>query len=92
MYLWGQRSASNLGNLGYRPNQAVQRIYSRGMGDDITVGVDPTLLYAGLGVLALAAILFTGKKAARSVKRYRSRGLKRKRARLQQKIDALGNL
>ena len=47
MYLWGVKSASNLGGLGrlgrlgYRPNQAAQRIFRRrgrvlrGLGDDL---------------------------------------------------------
>jgi len=82
MYLWGQRSASNLG--AYRGPYAL-----RGVGDDITVGVDPTLLYAGLGVLALAAILFTGKKAAGGVRSYRRKRIQGKRKKLQQQLFAL---
>jgi LPXTG-motif cell wall-anchored protein len=89
MYLLGQRSASNLGGLGYRPNQAVQRIYRPGLGDPIDVQVDPTLLFAGLGVLALAAVLFTRKK----VRRFRrSLARRRKRRKLEQRFSSLGSL
>jgi hypothetical protein len=78
MYLWGQRSPSNLGNLGFRPNQAVQRsIYGvqramQGLADDVSVSVDPTMLIAGVGVLALAGLLFAGKRAGRALGEYKS--------------------
>jgi LPXTG-motif cell wall-anchored protein len=74
MYLLGQRSASNLGG---------------GLADPIDVQVDPTLLFAGLGVLALAALLFTRKK----VRRFRkARIRRRKRRKLQQRFSMLSSL
>lgn len=78
MYLWGQRSPSNLGNLGFRPNQAVRRgnygvqRVMQGLADDVSVSVDPTLLIAGIGVLALAGLLFAGKRAGRALGEYKS--------------------
>jgi hypothetical protein len=85
MYLWGQRSASNLG--AYRGPYVL-----RGLADDtVSVPVDPNMmLYAGLGLLAVAAILFTGKKAAGSVRSYRRKRIQRKRKKLQQQLFTLG--
>ena len=75
MYLIGQRSASNLG--AYRGPYAL-----RGLSDDaINVAVDPTMLYAGLGLLAVAALLFTGRKARQEVGQYREFRRKRKKQR-----------
>jgi hypothetical protein len=78
MYVYGVRSASNLGGLGYRPSQAAQRIFRQGMGDDGTgIAVDPTLLLAGVGVLAVAMFMFGSKTYPARVRRRRAR-LKRK--------------
>ena len=96
MYLWGQRSPSNLGGLGFRPNQSVQRdIYGtartmRGLADDISVAVDPTLLIAGGAVLALALVLFAGKKATGAIKSHRRKRMRGKRRKLQQQLLQLG--
>jgi hypothetical protein len=96
MYLWGQRSPSYLGHLGFRPNQSVQYgIYGtertmRGLADDISVSADPTLLIAGGAVLALALVLFAGKKATGAVKTYRRKRIQGKRRKLQQQLLQLG--
>ena len=98
MYLYGMRSPANLGGLGFRPNQAVQRSVYRGraalqgLADDaINVAVDPTFLIAGVGALALAMLLWTGRRAGgAAIKGYRRRRLKSKRAKLQQQLFALG--
>lgn len=97
MYLWGQRSPSSLGNVGFRPNQAVRRgnygvqRVMQGLADDVSVLVDPTILIAGVGVLALAGILFAGRKAAGSVRTYRRKRIQRKRKKLQQQLFSLGS-
>jgi hypothetical protein len=96
MYLWSQRSPSNLGAMGFRPNQAVQRaVYASrrtmaGMADDLNVAVDPTMLIAGAGVLAVALLLLTGKKAAGAVRGYRRKRMRGKRRKLQRQLLALG--
>lgn len=84
------------GGLGFfRPNQALQRsVYGRppklaGLGQDLNVAVDPTLLLAGAGVLAVALLLMGGRKAKRSVQRYRRKRITRKRAALQRQLAAL---
>ena len=103
MYLVGTRSPSSLGF--YRPNQAMNRqIYSgrvplaglgraarrprlHGLGDGVTF--DPTLMLGGIGVLALAMFLLGG-RAVPKIRARRRRSLERKRARLSERIAALG--
>jgi hypothetical protein len=83
MYVYGVRSASNPG-LGY---------YLRGVGDDdsstVDVPVNTTMLYAGAGLLAVAALLFAGRKAGGAVRSYRRSRIRRKRRKLQQQLFAL---
>jgi hypothetical protein len=60
-----------------------------GLADPIDLSVDPTLLIAGIGVLAVAMLLFTGRKAAGVIRKHRSGRLRRRRKKLQAQIAAL---
>jgi hypothetical protein len=88
MYLWGQRSASNLG--AYFPRRSPYAL--RGMGDVTNVPVDTTTLIVAGGLLAVAALLFVGREARGTVRAYRRSRLQVKKARLQKQLSALGSL
>lgn len=95
MYLLNQRSPAFLGGLGYRPNQAIARTYTArkkisGLGQTVDVAVDPTLLFAGLGVLAVAFLLIGGKKVKKTYRRAKRRRIQAKRAKLQAQLMRLG--
>ena len=66
MYLWNETSPALL--AGYRPNQAMRRGVYRGRtrlgGLGQTSTVSSPLLWIGGGLLALAGILYFGKKRA----------------------------
>lgn len=81
MYLLNTPSASKLGCY---PCQG------QALGDAVDVAVDPTLLIAGVGVLALAAILFAGKKTRQKFRGFKRARIRRKRDKLQRQLLALG--
>lgn len=65
MYLFNRQSFSNLGGLGYRPNQALQRGYLTphalsGLGQ--TSSVSTPMLIGGVALLGLAGFLFFSKR------------------------------
>lgn len=99
-YLWNESSPSFLGQLGLgpgRPNQALARgIYGgapnlRGLrlgqddDDGSGISVDPTLLLAGAGLLALVMFL-AGGRAVPALKRSEARRLRRRAARVEATI------